>query len=113
MHTDMMSMGNVLRNAREAKNLTQSELAEMIGASTRTILAIEKNQRNPTYEVLYNLIHTLDISADLIFRPESAPLTVEQDQIIRELLACDDRAKDVAFQTLRSLVRALCGNEQK
>jgi transcriptional regulator with XRE-family HTH domain len=103
----MMNMGSVLRSAREAKNLTQEELAEMIDASTRTIIAIERNQRNPTYEVLYRLIHTLDISADLIFRPESSPLTMEQDQVIRELLACEGRTQSIAIQTLRSLIRAL------
>jgi len=103
----MMNIGSILRKAREAKNLTQEELAEKIDASARTIIAIEKNQRNPTYEVLYKLIHTLDISSELIFRPESAPLTSGQDQFIRELLACDMREQSIVICTARSLIMAL------
>jgi transcriptional regulator with XRE-family HTH domain len=104
-------MGNVIRSAREAKGLTQAALAERIDVSIRTIIAIEKNQRNPTYEVLYRLVHTLDISADLIFYPDHAPLTTEQDQFMRELLACDDKAQRVVLTTLRSLIRALREDE--
>ena len=107
MHVNMTQMGDILRSAREAKELTQSTLAEHIGASVRTIIAIEKNQRNPTYDVLYRLIHTLDISADLIFYPDPTPLTTEQDQLVRELLACDERERRIVMLTLQSLIRAL------
>jgi len=103
----MTRMGSVLRSAREAKKFTQAELAEKVDASTRTIIAIEKDKRNPTFEVLLRLVHTLEISADLIFYPDSAPLTTEQDQIVRELLACNDREQRIIIPTLQSLIRAL------
>jgi len=111
LRTSMTSMGSVLRGAREAKKMTQAELAEKIESSTRTIVAIEKNKRNPTYEVLYRLVHTLDISADLIFYPDSAPLSTEQDQLVRELLACDDKELRIVAPTLQSLIRALRQDE--
>jgi len=104
-------MGHILRSAREAKGLTQAALAERIDVSIRTIIAIEKNQRNPTYEVLYRLVHTLSISADLIFYPDNAPLTTEQDQFMRELLACDEKGQRIVMSTLRSLIRALRQDE--
>jgi len=100
-------MGGVLRSAREAKGLTQAALAESIDVSIRTIIAIEKNQRNPTYEVLYRLVHTLDISADLIFYPDHDPLRAEQDQLVRELSSCDENQQRIVISTLRSLIRAL------
>jgi len=106
-------MGAVLRNAREAKGLTQAALAERVDVSIRTIIAIEKNQRNPTYEVLYRLVHTLDISADLIFYPDQSPLTAEQDQFMRELLACNEKEQRVVMTSLQSLIRALREDEHE
>ena len=104
-------MGDTLRSAREAKGMSQALLAEHIGVSTRTIIAIEKNQRNPTFEVLYQLVRTLDISADLIFYHDQSPLTAEQGQFIRDLSACDGKEQRVVFSTLRSLILALRQNE--
>lgn len=107
MHINVTQMGDIVRSARETKELSQAALAEMIDVSTRTIIAIEKNKRNPTYEVVYRLVHALDISADLIFFPNRTPYTQEQDQFIRELLSSDKREQKIAITTLRSLLRAL------
>lgn len=103
----MTQIGDIMRSAREAKGITQAALAERVSVSVRTIVAIEKNKRNPTYEVLYRLVHTLDISADLIFFPDRAPLTTEHDQFVREYLACDEKEKRIAKATLQSLLREL------
>ena len=111
MHIGMTRMGSILRSAREAKELTQASLAEMIDVSIRTIIAIEKNQRNPTCDVLYRLVHALEISADLIFFPDDAPLTTEQDQFMRELLACDEKEQRIVMTTLKNLIRALRQDE--
>ena len=107
LHDSMTRMGEVLRNAREAKGLTQAALAEMIGASTRTIIAIEKNKRNPTCDVLYRLIRILDISADSLFRPDKTTLTPEQEQFFNEFLSCNQREQQVVLQTMRCLMRSL------
>jgi len=103
----MTQMGSILRNARESKGLTQAALAESIDVSIRTIIAIEKNQRNPTYEVLYRLVHTLDISADLIFYTDHNPFRTEQDQLMRELSVCDEKEQRIVISTLRNLIQAL------
>ena len=100
-------MGNTLRSAREEKGLTQAQLAIAADVSLRTIIAIEKGGRNPTFEVLFPIIHALGISADQIFCPDAAPLTAAQDQFMRELLSCDEIAQRVVISTLRSLIIAL------
>jgi len=53
----------------------------------------------------------LDISADLIVYPDCATYTVEQEQFIRELLACSEREQKTAITTVRSLLRALRQDE--
>ena len=107
MHIDKTKLGDIIRSARESKGLSQAALADKIRVSTRTIIAIEKNQRNPTFEVLYQLVHALDVSANQIFYPDQETLTTEQDQFIREFLACNANEQRIALATLQSLIRAL------
>jgi len=45
-------VGNIVRSAREARNLSQTALAKKIAVSKQTVIALEKHQRNPTYVVL-------------------------------------------------------------
>ena len=107
LHDSMTRMGEILRNAREAKGLTQAALADLIGVSTRTIIAIEKSKRNPTCDVLYRLIYALDISADALFCPNRATLTPDQEQLKNELLSCNEADQQVVIDTMRSLIRSL------
>jgi len=107
MHDDMTRIGRVLRAGREAKNMTQAVLAEKTSVALRTIIAIENDQRYPTYEVFYKIIHALDISADQVFWPEKVEYTTEQEQVIREFLACSEWEQGVVIKTMRTLVRSL------
>jgi transcriptional regulator with XRE-family HTH domain len=111
----MTQMGSILRGARESKGLTQESLAEQIGVSTRTIIAIEKNQRNPTCDVLYRLIRALNISADLILNTGLALFTAEQDQYIREFLSYNEREQRIVISTSRNIIKTLRqdGSENK
>ena len=103
----MTRIGEILRSAREGKDLTQETLAEHIGVCVRTIIAIEKGHGNPTCEVLFRLVHFLEGSADLLFDTGFAQFTPEMDQYIRELQSCDEKDQRVVITTSRELVRAL------
>ena len=103
MHNDMKLMGRVIRKARENKSITQQALADKIEVSLRTIIAIENGKRNPTFDVLYRLVHALDIPGDLIFRPDNTPNTLEQEQFIREYLNATDQEQHVAVAASRSV----------
>jgi len=112
MHYDMKRMGLVMRKSREDKGITQAALAEKIEVSLRTIIAIENGKRNPTFEVLYRLIHALDVPADLIFRPDDMPNTPEQEQFICEYLNATDEEQRTAMSVVRSVWRELRGNKK-
>lgn len=103
----MTHIGEIIKSAREAKGITQAQLAEAIDSSVRTVIALEKEKRNPTMETLCRLIHTLDISADHFFYPEKAKLPLAQDQFIREFLACTDKEQRVLTEAARSILRAM------
>jgi len=111
MTASKTQVGDILRSAREARSLSQAALAKKSAVSKQTVLAVENNQRNPSYEVFCRLVHALDISADLIVYPDRAAYTVEQEQFIRELLACGEREQRIAITTIRSFLQALRQDE--
>jgi len=100
---DMKRMGLVLRTAREDKAMTQAALADKIEVSLRTIIAIENGKRNPTFEVLYRLVRTLDVPADLIFRPDDISNTPEQEQFVCEYLNATEQEQRIAMAASRSV----------
>ena len=106
MQYDMKRMGEVLRSAREAKGLTQVALCKEIGITQRTIIDTERGKRHPKHDVLYKIIHALDLSADHIFWPERTPYTPEQEQLIRAIAACDERDKAIFMDMAWAFVRA-------
>lgn len=107
MQNNMTKIGSILRTAREAKEMTQAELAEAINAAPRTVMDIENDKRYPTYEVLHKIIRMLDISADQIYWPEKVEHTPEQEQVIHEFLECSGWEQAVITKTVRTLIRSL------
>ena len=87
--------------------MTQSELAERIDVSLRTIGDIETGKRNPTFEVLFKLINVLDIPADLIFRPDKVTNEPEVEQFISEFSAASNEEKKIVMAAARAILNEL------
>ena len=49
----MNMLGQIIKDARQAVGLTQDELAEQTGITTRYIMAIENESRQPSMKVLF------------------------------------------------------------
>lgn len=60
-----------LKSARAAKDLSQQQLAEIIGVSRQTINAIEKGDYNPTIRLCLSICYALDKSLDELFWDEN------------------------------------------
>ena len=63
-------LGDAVKRARGEHDLTQGQVAGMIGRDTRTVMNIENYKGNPKMEVLYPLIRSLQIDPREIFNPE-------------------------------------------
>ena len=59
-----------LKSARAAKDLSQQQLAELVGVSRQTINAIEKGEYNPTIRLCIAICKALDRTLDELFWPE-------------------------------------------
>lgn len=56
-----------LKAARAAKDLSQQQLAELVGVSRQTINAIELGNYNPTIRLCLTLCRALDKTLDELF----------------------------------------------
>nr|WP_308508967.1 helix-turn-helix transcriptional regulator [uncultured Stomatobaculum sp.] len=59
-----------LKAARAAKDLSQQQLADLVGVSRQTVNAIEKGDYNPTIRLCLAICHALDKTLDELFWEE-------------------------------------------
>ena len=60
----LRNIGNNIRVARKAKNLSQEELAFKINSARNFIGCIERGEKAPTVYVLYKIASVLDVPID-------------------------------------------------
>lgn len=56
-----------LKAARAGKDLSQQQLADLVGVSRQTINAIERGDYNPTIRLCLAICHALDKTLDELF----------------------------------------------
>ncbi len=65
---------NNIRALRFARDeMTQAALAERIGVTRQTVIAIEQGRYSPSLEMAFRIAHVLDVRLDEVFQyPEEA-----------------------------------------
>jgi putative transcriptional regulator len=61
-------MKNRIRELRKSKKLRQEDLAEKLGVSRQTIIAIENNKYDPTLELAMKISEFFEIPVNDIFQ---------------------------------------------
>ncbi len=72
-----MTIGQRIKQARKARNLSMRELAELARISPMAISKYERDQDTPSSGVLLRLAQSLDASIDFFFRPMTATVTLQ------------------------------------
>jgi len=60
-------MKNRIRELRKANSYRQEDLAEALGVSRQTIIAIENNKYNPTLELAMKMARYLNTTVEELF----------------------------------------------
>jgi len=60
-------MNNILRELREARSMTQEDLAAMVGVSRQTIISLERGKYNPSILLAHNLARIFQLHIEDIF----------------------------------------------
>ncbi|MBE7089182.1 MAG: helix-turn-helix transcriptional regulator [Clostridiales bacterium] len=66
MNSDII-LYNEIKTARQAKKISQEELARMVGTTRQTIISIEKNQFNPSAKLALLICIALDKKFEELF----------------------------------------------
>ena len=101
---DFAYMGPMIKAARTEANLTQDELAEQLGVTTRYIMAIENEGKCPALDVWFRLIRALHTSADAIVYPEGEVSKSEDEQLILMIRMLNSRDKAVIKTAVQSML---------
>ena len=64
-------MKNCIKQLRKEAGLRQEDMANALGVSRQTIIAIENNKYNPTLELAMKIAKLLQRPVDEIFFPET------------------------------------------
>ncbi len=60
---------NRIRRLRfEAGEMTQRELAELVGVTRQTVVAIEKDRYSPSLEVAFRIARVFDVPLEAVFQ---------------------------------------------
>lgn len=95
----MVEFGNRLRQLRKDRNLTQQQLADLIGVKNSVISFYEVGERIPSPEVLRKLALALHVTADYLLGIERAALLDasgldEQDRLVVQMMISRLREKN-------------------
>ena len=74
----MKILGERMKQLREARGLTQTELAKVLGIQQTSIFRYESGNTNPSLEVLLSFAKYFDVSLDYIFGRTDDPDGVKQ-----------------------------------
>lgn len=62
---------NIVRELRRDRGMSQAELAEAVGVTRQTVIALEKGNYVPSLILAMNIAETLDTPIDEIFTKEA------------------------------------------
>ena len=95
-----MSLGTIIKTARENKKLTQKQLAQLIGAKHNSISNWENDQNKPDVDTLELICGVLEIDPNIIFKPttknqpQELPLTADEKELIKCYKLCSNEDKE-------------------
>lgn len=104
---DMREIGNKLLAIRKKTGMTQVEVAEVAGLSGRTYADIERGTVNMRVETILRICEALHITPDEILTESETEMTVQQEEILARLNACNPKDKETALRLLSVYLQSL------
>ncbi len=105
-----MLAGQRLKQARKEANLTQQELADMLGIKAAEISQYESNKRTPRWPIFNKLLDILNITADEILGRE---ITVHDEEEYQIRLSKEDLKILSCIKENPKLYKALLNNPER
>lgn len=99
----LKQLGPTLKAIRKEKGYTREIFAERIGITPRHLTAIENEERKPSCETFYAIVHSLGVSANRFLFPEN--LNSDEAEEIKNLYSqCSKRDKKIIRNMIDSML---------
>jgi putative transcriptional regulator len=66
----MAAIRNQIRELRATRNLTQQELADLVGVTRQTVIAMEQDKYSPSLETAFKVARVLGVPLEQCFQYE-------------------------------------------
>lgn len=107
-----MIIGERLKEARIEKNLTQSQLGELLGVSKVSICGYEKGTRTPTMDKFLALIRILDLDVQYVLGLEVKVVNLDDISNMPRLASKDIEIIEI-IKTSRELYNMFCSEPKR
>ena len=104
---DTRQIGNKVLAIRKKAGMTQAEVAEAAGLSSRTYADIERGTVNMRVETILRICGALHITPDEILTSSHTEMTPQQEELIARLNACSPKDKETALKLLSVYLQSL------
>ena len=96
-------LGPTLKAIRKEKGYSREKFAERIGITPRHLTAIENEERKPSCETFYAIIHSLGVSADRFLFSDNQNSDIAEE--IKNLyLQCSERDKKIIYDIINMML---------
>lgn len=104
---DFMALGQAIKRAREARQMTREQLADILNIAPRHIQSIENEGQYPSFQLFVRLITMFNISADqYIFIDRRAGKTTLRRQVDSILDTLSDKELMIIEETAKAICKA-------
>ena len=109
---DFKAIGQAIKAARESKQWTREQVAEMMDLAPRYIMSIENKGQHPSFQVFYKLITLFDISVDqYLFPDKPVQQSTRRRQLNGLLDSLDEKDLIVLEATAKGIAQAKTAEE--
>jgi len=110
---DLVVFGQTVKEARENRNWSREQLAEMLDLSPRHTQYIETRGQHPSLQKFYEIVTLFNISVDnLFFSDTTESKTTQRRQLDVMLDGMDEKELSVITATAKALQKAKGAGEQ-
>ena len=114
MEDKLKEIGSLIRQARKEKNLSQSDLADLIHISIPHMSDIENGKKKIGIDIFMKITEALDVSADWLLRTNISNVkSIQNHEVLDILTDCSSQETEILLKFMKDIKTALRSVENK